>query len=227
MEKEDLATQLREACERAGRKTDIVFGEENLKALVLYAEELRFWNRAYNLVGRKIGTEGLVSLIIDAISPLSMKGMLQEGREVVDIGSGAGLPGIPLYLMAGPFPLTVVESQRKKITFLRHACRKLQLEKVKIYPGRLEDMIREDHLSAYEIAFARAVMDPLRLIKSAELLISEGGSLIAFVGKNDAERIRKAGLNLNEKGLKVDAIRSTQRIVGKENFLAVITKTRP
>ena len=147
---------------------------------------------------------------------------------MVDIGSGAGLPGIPLYMLVGPFPLTAVESQRKKITFLRHVCRKFELEEVKIYPGRLEDMARdEDHLNAYEIALARAVMDPLRLLKSAELLISEGGRLILFVGKNDAERMRKTSLKMEEKGLKVETIRSMQRIVGKENFLAVIVKTRP
>ena len=60
MEKEDFATQLKDACERAGRKLGVVFGEENLEMLTAYAEELRFWNRAYNLVGRKIGTEGLI-----------------------------------------------------------------------------------------------------------------------------------------------------------------------
>ncbi len=228
MEKEDFATQLKDACESAGRKLGVAFGEENLEMLAAYAEELRFWNRAYNLVGRKIGTEGLISLIVDALSPLSLKGLLEEGKEVVDIGSGAGLPGIPLYMLVGPFPLTAVESQRKKITFLRHVCRKFGLEEVKIYPGRLEDMARdEDHLNAHEIALARAVMDPLRLLKSAELLISEGGRLILFVGKNDAERIRKTSLKMEEKGLKVEAIRSMQRIVGKENFLAVILKTRP
>jgi 16S rRNA (guanine527-N7)-methyltransferase len=228
MGREDFSAQLIDACERMGRKLDLVFEEESLRDLVIYAEELRFWNRAYNLVGRKIGTEGLVSLIIDALSPLSLKGLLEKGKEVVDIGSGAGLPGIPLYLLAGPFSLTAVEAQRKKITFLRHICRKLNLEGVKLYPGRLEDMVKdEDHLSAYEIGLARAVMDPLRLLKAARPLISEGGKLVVFVGEKDGEGIRKKSLELGEKGLKVESVRSMQRVVGKENYLAVIRKTKP
>lgn len=228
MEKDDLASQLRGATERAARRMGVIIDETSLEKLARYAEELQRWNKAYNLVGRKIGTEGLVELYVDAITPLSIRGLLDKGKEVLDIGSGAGLPGIPLYLTAGPFPLTLVESQRKKITFLRHISRAFNMEEVKIHPGRFEEMARnEDHLNAYEVGLARAVMDPLRLIRLARSLLCEGGNLVVFVGKKGGERIRKASLELNERGLKVEAIRSTQRIVGKENFLAVIRKTGP
>jgi len=228
MEKNNLAAQLRDAMERATRKMGLILDETRLEQMAQYAEELRRWNKAYNLIGRRIGAECLASLYVDAISPLCIKGLLDKGKEVLDVGSGAGLPGIPLYIAAGPFSLTLVESQRKKIAFLRHICRLLSLEEIKIYPGRFEEMTREeDHFNAYEVGLARAVMDPLRLIRLARPLICEGGHLVVFVGKNDGERIRKASLDLNERGLKVEAIRSTQRIVGKEYFLAVIRKTKP
>lgn len=229
MIEEGLAEVLRDGIERATRKMGILVDDAQVESLTLYVEELRRWNKAYNLVGRNIGKEGLVSLIIDAISPLSIKGLFADEREALDIGSGAGLPGIPLYLLAGPFPLTLVESQRKKIAFLRHICRKLALDMVRIYPGRFEEMTRsEDDLSKYEIGFARAVTDPLRLLKQARPLMSDGGRTVLFVGKNDADRMRRASIDLEERfGLRIEGIRSTERIVGKEHFLVIAKKARP
>lgn len=225
MEKEDIATKLRIAVERAAGKMGVDVEEKGIDRLILYAEELKKWNKAYNLVGRKLGVEGLVDLYIDALSTLCIRGLLEGEKEVIDIGSGAGMPGIPLYLLAGPFPLTMVESQRKKITFIRHICRKLEMEQARVYPGRLEHICREEeHLNAYELGFARAVMDPMRLVKLARPLLCEGGKLVLYVGKTDAERMRKGSLRLQEKGMRLEAMRSTQRIVGKERFLAVMVK---
>jgi 16S rRNA (guanine527-N7)-methyltransferase len=225
IEKDEIALKLRDAVGRAAGKMGIEVDEEGISGLIAYTEELKRWNKAYNLVGRKLDQEGLVSLLIDAISPLGIKGLFEEGKEVLDIGSGAGLPGIPLFLLAGPFSLTMVESQRKKITFIRHICRKLSLEDARVYAGRAEDMSKEeDHLNAYEIGLARAVMDPIRMIKTARPLLCEGGRLVLFVGKADAERIRKESFNLEQKGAKLETLRSTQRLVGKEHFLATIRK---
>ncbi|RJP33044.1 MAG: 16S rRNA (guanine(527)-N(7))-methyltransferase RsmG [Actinobacteria bacterium] len=226
IEKEGIRTVLREAIGRAASKMGLDIDEEKLECVIAYAIELQKWNKAYNLVGRKTGVEGFVDLFVDAVTPMMLRNLFDEGKEVLDVGSGAGLPGIPLYLIAGPFALTLVESQRKKITFLRHICRTLDLHDVRVYPGRIEDMTREeDHLNAYEIALARAVMDPLRLLRVARPLLCEAGQIVAFVGKGDAERIRRSALDLEVGGVKLEAVRSTQRIVGKENYLAVFRKT--
>jgi 16S rRNA (guanine527-N7)-methyltransferase len=226
MEKSDLVSKLDESLRRTASRMGIEASKEGLERITAYALELERWNRAYNLVARRIGVEGFVSLLVDAISPLCIRGLFDERKEVLDIGSGAGLPGIPLYLMVGSFPLTLVESQRKKITFLRHIKRKLVLEDIRVYPGRLEGISKEeDHLNAYEIALARAVMDPMRLIKTARPLLCEGGRVVLYMGKGDADRIRKGVASLKDKGYELEALRSTQRFVGKENYLAVIRKT--
>jgi 16S rRNA (guanine527-N7)-methyltransferase len=225
MGEEPIRSQMRAACERAARVMGVSFDDAGIDLLIEYAEELRHWNKAYNLVGRNIGSEGIVKLFVDALTPLYIKGLLDGEKEVVDIGSGAGLPGIPLYIAQGPFPLTLVESQRKKVTFIRHICRKFGLKDARTYPGRLESMSREeDSLNAFEVGLARAAMEPLRLLSLARPLLCEGGRLVLFVGKNDGSRIKKASLDLQAKGMIVEAIRSTQRLVGKENFLAVIRK---
>jgi 16S rRNA (guanine527-N7)-methyltransferase len=226
MEREGIAQGISEATSRFILKIGMTIDESSLERLGLYAEELAKWNKAYNLVGRKLGSQGIVDLIVDALTPLSIKGLLGEKKDVLDLGTGAGLPGIPLFLAAGPFPLTLVEAQRKKITFLRHIQRKLELQGVRIFPGRIEEIARsEDEMSRYDVVLARAVADPIRLMKQARVMLSQGGKIVEFVGKNDAERIRKSGAELQEKaGLKVEAMKSMQRYIGKEHYLAVVMK---
>jgi len=205
MEKEDFNARLMDSVGKVASKMGLDVSEEMLEKIATYGDELQKWNKAYNLVGRKTGEEGIIGLYMDALSPLSIRGLFDGRKEVLDLGSGAGMPGIPLYMVAGPFPITLVESQRKKITFLRH-------------------VVREDQLNAYEVGLARAVMDPLRLIKLARPLLCEGGKMVVFVGKTDAERMRKSAQIMNEKGLYLETMKSTQRIIGRENYLAVIRK---
>jgi len=222
---EDFAERLIAALRKTASRMNYEASDESLQIIAEYGDELRKWNKAYNLVGRKLGADGIIELYKDALTPLCIRGLLEGRKEVLDIGSGAGLPGLLLYLVAGPFPLTLVESQRKKITFLRHICQKLGLEEVMLYGGRLEAMAKEeDNLSAYEVGFTRAAMEPMRLLKTARPLLCEGGKLVLFVGKNDAERIRKSAFVQKDKGFELEALRSTQRFAGKENYLAVMKK---
>ena len=224
-EREAFKDKLWAAMQRTAAKMGIEADENCLQSISLYADELRKWNKAYNLVGRKLSEEGLIELYKDAISALSVRGLFDGRKEVLDIGSGAGLPGIPLYLAAGPFPLTLLESQRKKITFLRHICRKLELREVRVHAGRLEDMAKEeDQLTAYDVGLARAVMEPLRLARMAVPLLCDGGNLVLYVGKSEADKIRRSSLTLGGRGLELQKIKSTQRIVGRENYLAVMRK---
>lgn len=216
------------AVQKIANKLSIELRQDQLDSAADYLRELIRWNRAYNLVGRRLSFDDLLTLFIDSVTPLAVRGLFGEGKEVVDIGSGAGMPGIPLYLIGGPFPLTLVESQRKKITFLRHVCRRLGLDEVSVYPGRLETMQKEEnYANDFDVGLARAVMDPTKLCRLARPLISEEGRLVIFVGKTDAERIRKESNRLEGKGWRLENLRSTQRLVGRENYLAVLKKTVP
>ncbi|MEW6555500.1 MAG: 16S rRNA (guanine(527)-N(7))-methyltransferase RsmG [Actinomycetota bacterium] len=226
VERDELSEKLMEAVLKTADRIGCEISEENAKKMITYANELRKWNKAYNLVGRKVGVEGLIELIKDALTPLSVRGLLEGGKEVLDIGSGAGLPGIPLYLAVGGFPLALMEAQRKKVTFMRHICRILELDDVRVYAARMEEMVKEeDQLNAYEIGIARAVMDPSRMYRMARPLLCEGGRLVLFVGKTEAERIRRESLALEDKGYGLQTIKSTQRLVGRDNYLVVLEKT--
>lgn len=211
---------------RVAGKLGIEVPQEKLDMSLAYIEELMRWNRAFNLVGRRLGLEGILDLFVDSLTPLAVKGIFREDSEVLDIGSGAGMPGIPLYIFGGPFPLTMLESQRKKVTFIRHICNRLGLEKAHVHPGRLEDMRKEEDLmNAFDIGVARAVMSPDKLLRMATPVMSEGGKMVLFLGKGDAELLRRGSLGWGKRGWKLEGIKSTQRYVGKDNYLAVLRKT--
>ncbi|MGQ9476173.1 MAG: 16S rRNA (guanine(527)-N(7))-methyltransferase RsmG [Actinomycetota bacterium] len=216
----------REAIVKVASRMGVEVLPERIDASLCYMEELLRWNKAFNLVGRKQGFEGLLTLFLDSITPLLFRNLFGETTEVVDIGSGAGMPGIPLYILGGPFALTLVESQRKKVTFLRHVSHMMGLSGVAVFPGRLEGMQGvDDYLSRFDVGVARAVMQPPRLLRAARPLISEGGVLVLFVGKNDAEALRKSASELESRGWRLEGLRSTQRYVGRENYLALVRKT--
>jgi 16S rRNA (guanine527-N7)-methyltransferase len=211
---------------KVGNRLGIEISPEMLDLSVTYIEELLRWNKAFNLVGRRLDLEGVLLLFLDSLTPLMMKGVFSEGVEVLDIGSGAGMPGIPLYLIGGPFPLTMAEAQRKRVTFLRHICRKLGLSRAYVYPGRIEEMRKhEDYMSFFDVGLARAVMDPMKLLGIAGPLISEGGKLVLFVGSSDGERLRRGASGLEKRGWRMESLRSTQRYVGRDNYLAILKKT--
>ncbi len=175
---------LREKLERAGRILDFEVEEAAGEMMNTYLEELYRWNRAYNLVGRKTTWEGLVDHVVDSLTPLLYAKLFEEETEMLDLGAGAGLPGIPLYIIKGPLDMSLVEPVRKKNSFLRHVRRKLCLESLKVVTMRSEEMARSDeYLNEYERVFMRAVADPVRAIKLARPLLSSGGAAYPFPWK--------------------------------------------
>ncbi|WP_287155027.1 16S rRNA (guanine(527)-N(7))-methyltransferase RsmG [Candidatus Solincola tengchongensis] len=221
----DKADMVFQSLRKAAGRLNIDISQEKLDMALAYLEELMRWNRAFNLVGRRLDLEGILTLFIDSLTPLAVRGISWEDAEVLDIGSGAGMPGIPLYIFGGPFSLTMLESQRKKITFIRHICQRLGLAGAGVYPGRLEEMRREeDFISGFDIGLARAVMNPEKLVRMASPLVSEGGKLILFLGKGDAETLRRNSLDWERRGWKLEGIKSTRRFVGRENYLAILRK---
>lgn len=106
-----------------------------------------------------------------------------QARRVVDIGSGAGFPAIPLAIVKPETQITLVESSRKKATFLRHIARLLDLTNIAIRPARAEDLLREqDMLGAFDLALGRAVAPLAELGPTVLGFLRPGGTFLAQVG---------------------------------------------
>jgi 16S rRNA (guanine527-N7)-methyltransferase len=146
-------------------------------ALLDYLTELQKWNNAYNLTAIREPAEMVTRHLLDSLVLLPyVKGPL------LDVGSGAGLPGIPLAIAAPELQVTLLDSNGKKARFLRHAVRALKLDNVDVVESRVEDYRpAQPYAEVTSRAFA-ALGDFFRL---SEHLLAADGQWLAMKGKLD------------------------------------------
>lgn len=167
---------------------------EQKRTLGRYAELLRSWNRRINLVSRKDEEQLWRNHILHSLAVLIVLPFPREGR-VVDIGSGGGLPGIPLAIMLPGVQFVLVDSIGKKIRALGQMAAELEIGNVSIFNGRVEDAsMLETHGRRADCITARAVTRLDALARwSAPLLRSDGDRrLIAWKGGDLTEEITDA-----------------------------------
>lgn len=144
-----------------------------------YLDLLWLWNRAQNLTGFESPPEIVRGLFEDSLLFLPL--LPDRPLRVVDIGAGAGIPGMPIRIVDEGIELTLVESRRKRVSFLKAVTRELGLEKeVAIEEGRAEalvsDVVRRD--GAFDVAVARAIGDLKRVVPTALRYLKPGGMFI-------------------------------------------------
>lgn len=165
--------------------------------LMEYLALLAQWNRTFNLTAVRDPEEMVVRHLLDSLAVLPW---IPAGR-IADIGTGAGLPGIPLALALPDRRFTLVDSVGKKVRFLRQACRVLPLENVTPVQCRLEDYRPEAPFDAV-IARALALLD--RLGPLAAPLLQPGGLLLAMSGRDPGRPAPPTGFDTPEvHGVKV------------------------
>ena len=134
----------------------IHIGVETLAAFRAYREDLLRWSERMNLTALVTPVQIVQQGVLDSLACAPL--FPTSGGRVIDIGSGAGFPAIPLALIKRECEFTLVEPSRKKVTFLRHVVRRLRLPLVRIRPNRIEALLGESAmLEAFDIALARAV----------------------------------------------------------------------
>ena len=152
-------------------------------ALELYVAELHRWNQSIRLVGPK-DIAGIRLQVIDALLPFVY---LPARYPLVDIGSGAGLPGLALALVNPCAEIVCLEPRSKRVAFLRHVCRTLRLNHVKVIGARTEATLAEcPELSRWaSTVTARAVADVASLLEAARPFLGPEGRVILPRGGED------------------------------------------
>ncbi|MBI2312910.1 MAG: 16S rRNA (guanine(527)-N(7))-methyltransferase RsmG [Betaproteobacteria bacterium] len=143
--------------------------------LLAYLALLWKWNRVYNLTAIREPGRAVSHHLLDCLALLPQLG----GATLADVGSGAGLPGIPLAIARPEWRVTLVESNRKKAAFLRQAAIELGLENVEIVEARAEDFRPPQ---GFEVVVARALSDLAEFIRIAGHLAARQGRLAAMKG---------------------------------------------
>ena len=155
---------------------DIPFTEEQIDAFLTYLEELKKWNRAYNLTGLKTDRGIIIKHFLDSL--LFAKALPPEALTLADIGSGAGFPGIPIKIMFPHLAVFLIEPTQKKALFLQHICSKLQLKNVEIVGKRIEDV----RGLKVDVAVTRALFSVSEFTAKTKDILNKKGVLILSKG---------------------------------------------
>lgn len=141
-----------------------------LVALTTYLNLLVKWNTSYNLVSRQNTESDLINHIIDCLSIFPYL----SGKQILDLGSGAGLPGIILAIMTNKKHFTLVDANNKKTRFLQQALIELKLSHVSVENTRIEHYVKP---AFFDTIVARAFTESDKLIDYAKPLLKPGGRL--------------------------------------------------
>jgi 16S rRNA (guanine527-N7)-methyltransferase len=171
-------------------------------SLVAYAGLLSQYERA-NVIGTKDFGKILSRHVLDSLSCLLFT-PLKNARKVGDIGSGGGLPGIPLAVALPDAEVTLFESTGRKAEFLRYAVKELGLANVRVVNARIEESARDDdHRGKYGVCTARALAR-LSVVSEYSLpLLRRGGHVVAMKGRVDADEWTEGGRALKTLGGRV------------------------
>ena len=154
---------------------------EQLHKFALYLLRLKKWNRHINLTGIRGDREIVIKHFLDSLAPFSL---LKPRWSLLDIGSGAGFPGIPLKMAIPSLKLTLVESRRKRVSFLKEIIRLLELKEVNVIQTHLNTKLPTISPSSFDAVISRATLPLAKYLKLAHPFVKQKGTIIAMVGLN-------------------------------------------
>lgn len=169
---------------------DIPFSEDQVNRFLTYLEELKKWNRAYNLTGLKTDRDIIIKHFLDSLLFLRM--FPSHAMTAADIGSGAGFPGIPVKIFLPLLKMFLVEPVGKKAIFLRHIRSRLALDGIEIIDKRIEEVER----LKVDVAMTRALFTVRDFIEKMKGHINKGGVLILSKGPKLKEELK--GLEMQD-----------------------------
>lgn len=202
--------------------------EYQLEQFDIYFRELVSWNEKMNLTGITERDQVYVKHFYDSLTLAFYKGMNEVGS-IIDVGSGAGFPGIPLKITFPHLKLTIVDSLNKRISFLQHVVNTIGLEDVQLIHGRAEDVSRlPEHRDAYDLATARAVARLAVLNEFCLPFVKPGGVFAAMKGNNPGDELGEAAYSMKElKGSLVETYNFNLPVENSERHIILIKKTAP
>ena len=204
-------------------KLNLEVPEEAEGRFELFARLLTEKNKVMNLTAVTDADGIAVKHFADSVSILTL--CIPKGSRIIDIGTGAGFPGIPLLIMRPDIRLTLVDSTAKKIGFVSAALKELGLE-AETLAGRAEDFARDgDYRGSFDYVVSRAVASLNVLSELCLPFVKTGGAFISMKGSKAGEELAASENALKILGAQVDEIRDISLSDGFERKLISIRKT--
>jgi 16S rRNA (guanine527-N7)-methyltransferase len=178
----------------------ITLGARQISQFTTYYNELLGWNEKINLVSVKSDLDIPIKHFIDSLTLLPF--IKNRTGRLLDIGSGAGFPGIPLKIVLNSMKVSLLESSRKKTSFLKHIIRSLSLTDISVIHNRAENLMKDDsYRDCFDVVSTRATFKLPEVLQMSAFFLSGNGTLIAMKGKKAAEELTEAAGMLQDLGL--------------------------
>lgn len=168
-------------------KTELQVTEQQIDQLVAYVELLNKWNKAYNLTSVRQPEQMLVKHIVDSlvVSP-HLSEISHINNRFIDVGTGPGLPGIPLAIVNPDYEFTLLDSLGKRIRFITQVKHELKLANVTPLQSRVED-----HEGQYAGVLSRAFASISDMVNWSHHLVAKDGLFFALKGQLDQQEINE------------------------------------
>src|SRR5690554_564387 len=187
--------------------------DEMLHDFTVYKEMLKEWNEKINITSITEDEEIDKKHFVDSLSP-ALTGIFDGDKEIIDIGTGGGFPGLPLKIRNRNLKVTLLDSLNKRIIFLDQVINKLGLENIVAVHGRAEEMgLKPDYREKYDVCVSRAVASLDTLSEYCMPFVKVGGYFISMKGPDVEDELKdaeKAIKTLGGKLVKVESIKIPQ-----------------
>jgi len=166
---------------RAGAKElGVELSETQLESLAQFLALIRLWNRRFRLVGTRDLPGQINKHILDSLVPARILG---SAGTLVDIGTGAGLPGVPLAICCPHLSVTLVDSRRVSANFVREVVRGMGLGNARVTEGRIECLMEKEHsFGPFDASISRAWTSPAKFLQVSAGLLRPGGMAVSMRG---------------------------------------------
>jgi len=211
------------------RQLDLALTERQVTSFRAYYEHVIEWNSRANLTAITDYEEVQIKHFLDSLTCLKAMGAVKPGERLIDVGSGAGFPGLVLAIARPDLDVTLLEATTKKALFLEHVATSLGLPNVRIVNARAEELGHDPaHREAYHWAAARAVADLAELVEYLLPFCRLDGRGLAQKGPDVAEEIAGAARAIEILGGCLERTLSLQLpFLNEWRTLVVVAKARP
>lgn len=187
---------------------NIELSESKIRDFFTYMEELVEWNKKINLTAIVEMDEVIDKHFVDS---LTISQYIDDNESIIDVGTGAGFPGIPLKIARDNLKIDLLDSLNKRIIFLNEIINKLELKNITAIHSRAEDeSSKKEKRESYDIAVSRAVANLPVLLEYLLPFVKLGGKCICMKGMNIEEEVNNSKKALRELGGEIEEIKKLQ-----------------
>ena len=195
---------------------DIILTEKQEEQFIQYYELLIEWNKVMNLTGITEFDEVLEKHFLDSVSLVKVMDLKKE-LTVLDLGTGAGFPGVPLKIVFPELDIVLMDSLNKRINFLNEVIKVLELQKIVAVHGRAEEMARDKkYRENFDLCLSRAVANLASLSEYCVPFVNVGGYFVSYKSGEVEEEVNGAINAIKRLGGKIQKVEKFQ--IGADNL---------